>query len=103
MKNSKLIYYGIINSLGVFFYVSGVAWFLFNGKELFKGADTFWQPVMMLLLFVVSAAITVSLVFGRPVCFYLEGMKKEAVRLSVYTIVSLFIITLMVFAGNIIR
>jgi len=41
MKNSKLAYYGIINSLGVFLYVSGIAWFLFNGKELFKGADTF--------------------------------------------------------------
>ncbi|MDD5547956.1 MAG: hypothetical protein PHN74_03650 [Candidatus Pacebacteria bacterium] len=103
MKNSKLVYYGIIHSVGVFLYVSAVAFLMFNGEKLFGGkADNFLQPVAMLLLLVVSAAITGSLVLVRPINFYLSGMKREAVKLLIYTIISLVLITLIVFAANII-
>jgi len=97
MKNSKLIYYGIVQSLGVFIYTSGIAWFLFNGKELFGENNSFWQPLAMLLLLVVSAAITGSLVFGKTIYLYLDGFKKESVKLLIYTVISLFLITSIAF------
>ena len=101
MKNSKLVCYGIIHSIGVFIYVSAVAFLMFNGKKIFGQTDSFLQPVAILLLFVVSAAITGSLVLIRPINLYLNGMKKEAIKLLIYTIVFLFLITAIVFAVNV--
>lgn len=101
MKNSKLIYYSVIQSLGVFIYTSAVAWFLFNGEHIFGGDKNFLVPVTLLLLFVTSAAITGILVFGRPIYFYLNGLKKEAVKLLIYTIISLFVIISIILVGNI--
>ena len=97
MKNYKLAYYAAIQSLGVFIYTSGVAWFFFNGNKLFGENNSFWQPLSMLLLLVVSAAITGSLVFGKTIFLYLEGLKKEAVKLLIYTVISLFLITSIAF------
>ena len=97
MKNSKIIYYAAIQSLGVFIYTSGVAWFFFNGKNLFGENNSFWQPLSMLLLLVVSAATTGLLVFGKPIFLYLDGLKKEAVKLLMCTVISLFLITSIAF------
>ena len=99
MKNSKLVFYALANSLGVFLYVSGVAWFLFNGEKIFGQQEkNFWVPVAMLLIFILSALITGSLVLGRPIYLYLKGLKEESVKLLAYTIIFLFIITLLVLA-----
>jgi hypothetical protein len=38
-------------------------------------------PMIFLLLFVLSAAISGALVLGQPILMYLEGKKKEAVKL----------------------
>jgi fatty acid desaturase len=97
MTNTKLIKQGILNALGVFVYTSAIAWLLFNGEKFLNKEDNFLMPVAMLLLFVVSAAITALLVFGKPVMFYLNNSKKEAVRLLIYTIASLLLIILIVF------
>jgi hypothetical protein len=97
MKNSKLILYAFVQSVGIFIYTSGVAWFLFNGERFFGKTDSFWQPLSILLLLVVSAAVTGSLVFVKPIYLYLEGLKKEAIKLLIYTILSLFLITSIAF------
>jgi hypothetical protein len=96
MKNSKLVFYALANSLGVFLYVSGVAWFMFNAEDIFGKIKDFWGPVAMLLLLIISATITGSLVLVRPALLYLKGFRTEAVKLLFYTIISLFIITLIV-------
>ncbi|MFA4937084.1 MAG: hypothetical protein WC575_02215 [Patescibacteria group bacterium] len=55
--------------------------------------NTLLGPVAFLLLFVVSATIVGLLVLGKPVTLFLEGFKKEAVRLLFYTVICLIVIT----------
>jgi len=101
MKNSKLVFYALANSLAVFLYVSGVAWFLFNGEKIFGQQEkNFWMPVALLLTLIISATITGSLVLGRPILLYLKGLKTESIKLLFYTIISLFVITLIVLASR---
>ena len=95
----------ILHSLGhailVFLYVSGVAWILSHGKQIFGEVDnTFWIPVAFLTTFVLSAAITGSLVLGRPILLYWDGKKKEALAFFAYTIAWLFIILLLIFISH---
>ena len=47
----------------------------------------------MLMLFVFSAAVTGSLIFGQPVLWYLDGKKKDALTLLTYTLAVFFILT----------
>lgn len=53
-------------------------------------------PAGFLLLFSLSAAIMACLVFGRSVLWYLDGRKKEAVLLVLWTIFFLFVATALV-------
>ena len=81
-------------------YVALVVSAIFYAPKFVPGADggkTILIPIGMLLLFVTSAAITSSLVFGRPLLWYLDGKKKEAVMLAVQTIGTLFVIMLLMF------
>lgn len=56
--------------------------------------DTIFAPIIMLMLFVFSAAITGSLVLGRPILWYIDGKKKEAVHLLFSTLIFFFCIML---------
>lgn len=104
MNNSnKLIARGIIDAIGVFLYTSAVAWLMFNGERFFGKATNFWMPVALLLLFVFSAAVTSLLVLGKPISLYLNGSKKEAAKLLLYTLGSLCIIIVIVFIGLLIK
>jgi len=42
--------------------------------------------IVMLLAFVISAAIMGAIVLGRPILWYAEGLKKEAIKLFFYTL-----------------
>ena len=78
-------------------YVGGVALCLSYTSQIFgqgQNEETVLIPIVMLLLFVTSAAITGFLVFGRPILWYLDGRKKEALSLLAYTIGFLAIITI---------
>ena len=97
MKNSKLLFWSIVNSLGAFVYILGVAWLMFNGERFFGKATSFLMPAALLLLFVLSATIVGALVLGRPIYLYLNGLKLEAIRLFVYTVICLFLIAIIVF------
>jgi hypothetical protein len=54
-------------------------------------------PIFMLLLFVFSAALMGILVFGRPVMWYIDGKKKEAVLLLIQTVGIILVVTLLAF------
>ncbi len=97
MKDSKLALYALVQSAGIFLYTAGVACFLFNGDKLFGKAENFWMPLVMLLLFVFSAAVVGLLFFGRAIHMYLSGLKKEAFKLVFYNLFFLFLIILIVF------
>jgi len=99
MTKQKIITYAFLQSAGTFIYVSAVAWLLFNGEKLFgQAGGGFGMPLAMLLLFVLSAAITSSLVLGQPIHLYLSGAKKEAIQLLIITFTFLFLLTLLAFA-----
>jgi hypothetical protein len=78
-------------------YVSLVAFIMNHGSTWFGKTDTAWTPVAVLMLFVLSAAITGSLVLGRPILMYLDGKKKEALQFFGYMVGWLFILTLAAF------
>lgn len=66
---------------------------LMRGAEKFLGdkPDNFLAPLSFLLLFVISAAISATLVFGKPILLFLEGKKKEAFKLFAYILGCLFL------------
>lgn len=87
----------LLNSLGVLAYTSLIAAFLANGERIFGGQDNhFLIPAVMLMLFVLSAAITGSLVMGKPILLYMENKKSEALKLFFYTIGFMAAITIIV-------
>jgi hypothetical protein len=90
MKKSELIKQSLLYSLAVVVYVFLVSLLMSNGQRLFGKVDNVISGVAMLLLFVFSAAVTGSLVFGKPILMYLDGAKKEAVKMLIYTIIWLF-------------
>jgi|SRR3989338_3104892 len=90
--------HALVNALTAAAYVSLVASFMFNASKFFGHAepDTVLAPIFLLLLFVFSAALMGSLIFGRPALWYLDGKKKEALLLLTYTLGIFFIILVLV-------
>ena len=85
MKKLNLFLTSLLQALGVFAYVALISGVFSAGSHFQGKLDQFWGPVLFLLLFVLSAAITGSLVFGRSVLMYLNDAKKEAVKLTLFT------------------
>ena len=66
----------LLNAAGTAVYVIAVASFLFYAPKIFGRPDnSVFIPIAMLLLFVFSAALTGSLILGRPALWYLDGRK----------------------------
>lgn len=87
MKN-KHVLYSLGHAALVFLYTTLITWVLSHGKEVFGPEEpkSLWVPTTMLMLFVLSAAITGALVLGRPIMLYLNGQKAEAVKFFGYTV-----------------
>lgn len=92
MEDKKLFLLSVLDSLGVLAYVSLVVLFMSKAEHIFGQGDNPIIGIIMLLLLVLSASITGLLVLGKPALYYLEGQKREAVRLLLYTIIDLVII-----------
>ncbi|MFA5358559.1 MAG: hypothetical protein WC310_01900 [Patescibacteria group bacterium] len=90
----KLIFSGLASALGVGVYVAAVSLIMQNGERLFGTGKNYLAPVAFLLIFVLSAAITGFLVFGRPIMMYLDNKKVQAIQLLGYTLAWLFVITM---------
>jgi hypothetical protein len=93
MKNS-LLKTALINSIGTAIYIALVAFVMTNGNQIFGQANGVLGGVGILLLFTLSALIVGSMVLGKPLMLYLDGSKKEAVKLLMQTILILAIITI---------
>jgi len=83
----------ILNSLGTAVYIALVAILMTNGNQIFGQANGVLGGVGILLLFTLSALIVGSLVLGKPLMLYLDGSKKEAIKLLLYTIIILAVLT----------
>ena len=95
---TKIMQNAFINSIGTVAYIALVASFMFFTRDILPKEDTIFVIVSILLLFVCSAAITGFLVFGKPIMLYIDGKKKEAVKLLSYTIFIILLITLLFFS-----
>lgn len=92
--NQELLMHSFGHACLVVLYTSGVAWIIFNGQRLFGDKKSISIPIMMLMLFVVSAAIVGTLVLGRPALLYLDGKKTQALKMFGYTLGWLFLATI---------
>ncbi|MFH0712344.1 MAG: hypothetical protein V2A55_00575 [Candidatus Jorgensenbacteria bacterium] len=97
MTNKKIIGCAFLNALVAAAYVMLIALFMTNVETIVGPETGILGPTAFLLTFVISAAVMGVVVFGRPVIWYLDGRKQEAIQLVLYTIVSLIIIVLIVF------
>ncbi len=99
MKNSILTRWGATHAFGVLVYVILLTSFMNKANDWFGSNDKgIVTPVAALMLFVLSALVTGGLVLGKPLMLYLDGQKKEGVKLLVFTGISLFVYTVLVFA-----
>jgi hypothetical protein len=81
----NLVKISFLNALGTIAYIVGIVLIMFNVVD--KTADnTIYAPMLALMLFVLSAAVTGGLVLGRPVMLYLSDKKAEAIKLFLYTV-----------------
>ncbi len=97
MSSKKRVGHALGHAVAIFAYVVAIATIISKVEALFGKMESFLAPVAFLLLFVVSAAVTGSLIFARPVMLYLDGEKKEAVKFLAYTITFLFLLLGLVF------
>lgn len=95
---NTLIQRSFLNALGTVAYVAVVATLMSNGEKIFGQMSDILGPITILTLFVLSAAVTSSLVLGKPILMYLNNQKNDAVRLFIYTLgwLALAIIILMI-------
>jgi|SRR4029453_9975532 hypothetical protein len=89
----------VVNALATAAYVTAVGLFIFNANTIFGKEDKLLTPVVALMLLVLSAAVTGSLLFGQPVMWYVDGKKKSALELLGATLACFAIITLFAMVG----
>lgn len=103
MITSKILFRSFLNAFGTLSYISLVSLFFYHAEKFAPQEDTFLSPILFLLLFVVSATITASLVLGKPIQLYISNLKKEAFRMLVSTVgwlaLFLVIVVAIVFSG----
>lgn len=99
MDNKKLFSQSALHSLGVLVYVYLLVSFMNNAQRLFGNDHPPMTGVVVLLVFILSALITGSLVLGKPIMMYLDGKKAEAVKMVFYTGASLFVLLLFAIGG----
>jgi len=96
MNTTKIVKHSVINAVLASAYVAMISQVIRNGEALFGEMKDAYGPMAFLLLFVVSAAVMAIVIFGQPIIWYLDGFKKEGVRLAICTVIALFIITLII-------
>lgn len=92
-KEQKLVGHGLLHGVAVAVYVYLIVLLLGNGEAMFGRLNGTTGPLVFLLLFVLSAAVVGSLVFLHPLYMFMDGKKKESVRLLGYTIGALALVT----------
>ena len=94
---NKIITRAFIDAIATVLCIILIVSFIFSLQIFSPKEGIIIIPIAMLLLFVCSAVITEFLVFGKPVMLYLDGKKKDAIKLLGYTIGILILITILTF------
>jgi hypothetical protein len=93
MSNGKLALNGLLHAVGTTVYIVLVSLLLFNANRVFGGAPSLLVTITMLCLAVLSASIIGTIMLGRPVLWYFNGAKTEAVRLFLWSLTWLLLFT----------
>jgi len=81
----QVVKQSFINTLLAVIYISLVALFLTNAENWFGSANQLFGVTIMLMLFSLSALVVGGLLVVRPLLLYIDGKKKEAVSIIVYS------------------
>jgi len=80
---------GFLQAAGVFLYCAIVSGVFRISSKFFGTPPEFLSTALMLVIFVFSAAITGSIVFGYPAYLVLNRRVKEALFVLAYTLIYL--------------
>lgn len=91
--------YALLHAVGATVYISLIATFMANVNKIIgqKPENSIFGPMAFLLIIVISAAVMGLTIFARPIMWYLDGNKKEAISLVIWTIIYLFVIAVIDF------
>jgi hypothetical protein len=97
MRN-KLISQSFFFALGEGIYIFLVVLVMSNANKLFGNNPSILPMISVLMLFVLSAAVSGALILGKPIWLYLEGKKKEALSFFGFTLGWMFLFFLVLLA-----
>lgn len=98
MKNSSLFARGLLHSGGVLIYVLLLTTFFSKANSWFGATDRdIFSPAGAMMMLVFSALVTGGLVLAKPLMMYIDGQKKEALKLLFFTGFGLLIFTIFIF------
>lgn len=101
---NKLVSRSFFNALGTAVYITALAEIFFNIQRIFGNKpDNVTDPIIVLMVFVISAAVTGGLVLGKPVLMYLDNQKADAIRLFIYTVCWLVLGVVILFLFNVLK
>ena len=88
----------IINAAVAMAYIAIVSILMFFGTRNLPKQDTFLDPIAVLSLFTLSAAVMGYIFAYEPFQLYFDGKKKEALGLFLKTVASFGVITAILLA-----
>lgn len=94
----KIIFHPLLHAAGAIVYIFGVSWFMNNGEKFFPNDMSIFGPALLLMVFVLSAAVMSVLFFLKPVLLYMENKKKDSLWFLGLTIAWFVFLTAVMFA-----
>jgi len=95
MKGIDKKYRALINAFLAELYIVLLVFFIHYGVALDGETETLLAPIIMLSLFVFSAAVMGYLFLFHPIELYMQGKRKEAISLFLQTILWLGLLILL--------
>ncbi|HBG81236.1 TPA: hypothetical protein DDW69_00150 [candidate division CPR2 bacterium] len=84
--NKELLLKTFRNTSGAAVYMFLVSQVMQNGSKLFGEKDSMFTPLVVLLLFSLSAAVVGGLVFGQSIILFLNKKNSEGIKAAIYSI-----------------
>ncbi len=97
MKTSDHASRSLISAVGVAAYIALLVLLMSNLEHIVPEKNML-GPILMLIVFVISASVTGALVLGKPIMLYLDGAKKHAFTLFFWTVGWLVLFALVLLA-----
>lgn len=88
----------LVNALAAAAYITLVGTLMFYGSKMIGPVHSVIVPIAFISLFTLSASMMGYLFLLKPVTLYIDGQKREAVRLFVQTVAFFAVVTLIIFS-----